>query len=339
MAPVGIKNVAQKAGVSTATVSHTLRNPSRVAEATRKKVLAAIKETGYTPNNLGVSLRTSRSKNIVVIIPDITNSHYSDIITAIEKVASDQGYSVLLGNSGRSPRREQEFAQLVVSRQADGILLFSRELPFSEEVLKDHSLLPPIVNGCEPVACASVPSVGIDDVKAGFDAAQHLMDYGHTDIAIITGEIDSPSSRNRLTGFKQAIESRGLAISKSRIVLSEYSLQGGEQGAKQLLAVADRPSAICCFSDAIALGAMATLRKHGLSVPDDISIIGFDGIEFGSYSSPALTTIAQPATQIGKTCMQILLQLLNGEPINNSRVILPHSLLIRGSTRRLNTSP
>jgi len=252
----------------------------------------------------------------VVIIPDITNSHYSDIITAIEKVASDQGYSVLLGNSGRSPRREQEFAQLVVSRQADGILLFSRELPFSEEVLKDHSLLPPIVNGCEPVACASVPSVGIDDVKAGFDAAQHLMDYGHTDIAIITGEIDSPSSRNRLTGFKQAIESRGLAISKSRIVLSEYSLQGGEQ-----------------------LGAMATLRKHGLSVPDDISIIGFDGIEFGSYSSPALTTIAQPATQIGKTCMQILLQLLNGEPINNSRVILPHSLLIRGSTRRLNTSP
>jgi len=304
MAKVGIKDVAIRAGVSIATVSHALRNPNRVAKSTREKVLEAVKEIGYTPNNMGVSLRTAKSKNIVTIIPDITDSHNSDIITAIEKVAYQHGYSVLLGNSQGLEEREREFANMTASRQADGIILLSHKLPFTLPGDGDISRLPPLVNGCEPLNLEGIPTVCIDDIKAGFDAAKHLIDYGHKDIGVITGDMSSPSSDLRLQGFMSA-------ISQAKLLLG------------------DCPTAICCFSDEIALGAMAKLRHNGIQVPEDISVIGFDGIKFGKYSNPALTTILQPAAEIGEICTRILVQLLEGERPSKIRHVLPHSLKIR----------
>lgn len=334
MAKVGIKDVAAKAGVSTATVSHALRNPNRVAASTREKVLAAVEEIGYTPNNLGVSLRTAKSGNIVAIIPDITDSHNSGIINAIEKVARQHGYSVLLGNSQGSEQREREFAMMTASRQADGIILLSHRLPFklsSDRPNLDE--LPPLVNGCEPLGIDGIASVTIDDKKAGYDAAEHLIHYGHTRIAAITGDMRSPSSINRLAGFKQAMRDAKIPFDDSQIITEDYSMQGGERGVRQLLMLKNRPTAICCFSDEIALGAMARLRQNGLSVPEDVSVIGFDGIEFGRYSNPPLTTIAQPASEIGETCAKLLIRLLAGEKLDKFEYTLPHTLKIRGSTR------
>lgn len=336
MTKVGIKEIAAKAGVSIATVSHAFRNPGRVSDDTRKKVLDAAKEVGYTPNRLAASLRTSRSGNIVVIIPDVADSHNSEIIKAIEKVAHSRGYSVLLGDSQGSAEREREFAAMTISRQADGIILMSHQFPFTigEDALSIEDL-PPVVSGCEVSGHDGIPAVAIDDVRAAMDATRHLISYGHKDIAVITGDMNSTSSRDRLEGFRGAMSQAGLSCNEDLIIRAEYSLHSGEVSTESLLLNRKRPSAIFCFSDEIALGCMYALRQHGFSVPDDMSVMGFDNIPFAKYFSPPLTTIAQPAENIGMMCATTLLDLIDGKKPENFRNLLPHQLLIRESTRRL----
>lgn len=333
MAKVGIKDIAVRAGVSIATVSHAFRNPGRVSDATRIKVLAAAEEVGYTPNNLAVSLRTARSGNIVVIIPDVADSYNSGIIKAIEKVAHRRGYSVLLGDTQGSAEREREFAAMTRSRQADGIILMSHRLPFDIKKSKlSTDDLPPLVNGCEFTGHDEFPSVTIDDEQAAVDATTHLIEFGHSNIAIITGDIHSTSSQRRLKGFRRTMEQAGLSCDERLIVYGDYSLKCGETATKTLLMQRTRPTAIFCFSDEIALGCMYSLRAQGFHVPDDVSVIGFDDIPFASYFAPPLTTVAQPAEEIGITCATLLLDLIDGHKPTKNRHILEHKLLVRQST-------
>jgi len=332
MTKIGIKDIAAQAGVSIATVSHAFRNPGRVSDKTRKKVLKAAKNLGYTPNRLASNLRTAKSGNIVVIIPDVADSYNSKIIKAIEQVAHQRGYSVLLGDTQGSAERAREFAQMTSSRQADGIILMSHILPFDIDAAE---FLPPMVNGSEPTGCKGVPTVSIDDVQAGMDATMHLIEYGHRDIAVITGDINSTSSRDRLEGFKGAMSQSGIPLNESLIEYAGYTLKGGEQAARSLLLQKKRPSAIFCFSDEMALGCMYALRQHGFNVPGDISVIGFDNIPMAEYFSPSLTTIAQPTEDIGGTCATILLDLIDGNEPDQLHHILPHKLIVRESTRRL----
>jgi len=336
MIKIGIKDIAARAGVSIATVSHAFRNPGRVSDRTRKKVLAVADELGYSPNNLAVSLRTARSGNIVVIIPDVGGSHNSGIIKSIENVAHERGYSVLLGDTQGSEEREREFGAMTLSRQADGIILMSHRLPFNLEVDKlQLSALPPIVNGCEFTGFDEVPLVTIDDVQAAMDATRHLIDYGHRDIAVITGDMNSPSSQYRLEGFRRMMQESGLGVSERQVIYGEYTLEGGEAAARELLLHKNRPTAIFCFSDEIAMGCMSVLRTSGFQVPDDLSVMGFDNIRFARYFAPPLTTIAQPTDRIGTLCATLLLDLIDGKQPRTVRHILPHQLLVRESTRRL----
>lgn len=336
MAKVGIKDIAARAGVSIATVSHALRNPGRVSDGTRKKVLAAAEAVGYTPNNLAVSLRTARSGNIVAIIPDVADSYNSGIIKAIEKVAHKRGYSVLLGDTQGSPEREREFAAMTRSRQADGIILMSHRVPFDMDG-KDFSRreLPPLVNGSEYTGCDLFPAVSIDDVQAAIDATNHLIQRGHRHIAVITGDMHSTSSKDRYAGFRRAMEQAGLVIDDNLVVYGEYTLQCGENATERLLLQRTRPTAVFCFSDEIALGCMYALRQHGFQVPEDISVIGFDDIPFAKYFAPPLTTVAQPVEDIGATCATILLDLIDGKKPAQMRQFLPHRLVVRESTRAL----
>ena len=336
MMKVGIKDIAAKAGVSIATVSHALRRPERVSEATRKKVLAAADEVGYTRNNLAASLRTSRSGNIVAIIPDVADGHNAGIIKAIEKVAHSRGYSVLLGDTQGSEKREREFAAMTRSRQADGIILMSHRLPF--DASRDDfsvSSLPPLVNGCEFTGIENLPTIAIDDRQAAVDATTHLIDFGHRKIAVITGDMETSSSRNRLDGFRHAMSEAGLEVKEQWLVYGEYSASCGENAADTLLVRKNRPTAIFCFSDEIAMGCMYSLRQHGFRVPDDISIIGFDDIPFAKYLAPSLTTVAQPQDEIGAVCATILLDLIDGKKPEKLHNILPHRLVVRESTRQL----
>jgi LacI family transcriptional regulator, repressor for deo operon, udp, cdd, tsx, nupC, and nupG len=335
-AKIGIREIAEKAGVSIATVSHAFRNPQRVSTATRERVLAAAAEVGYTPNSLAVSLRTARSGNIVVIIPDVADSHNSGIIKAIEKVARSRGYSVLLGDTQGSAKREREFAAMTRSRQADGIILMSHRLPFD---LTDANIslddLPPIVSGCEFTGYGEFPSVTIDDYAAAVDATNHLIGYGHERIAVITGDMESTSSKDRLRGFREAMAAAGLEVDDRLVVLGGYTVQCGESAAKELLMQRARPTAVFCFSDEIALGCMYALQQQGFGVPNDISVMGFDNIPFAKYFVPSLTTIAQPTEEIGTICATVLLDLIEGKKPGKRRYVLPHELLVRESTRQL----
>jgi len=329
MPKVGMKDIAAEAGVSIATVSHAFRNPDRVSDGTRRKVLAAARRVGYTPNRLGVSLRTARSGNIVVIIPDVADSHNARLITGIEGVAQEKGYSVLLGNTRGSAVREREFAAMARSRQADGIILMSHRLPFDAPSVDD---LPPLVNGCEFTGQAGVPYVAIDDEAAGEDATRHLLDLGHREIAVITGDMASASSQKRLEGFRAAMTEAGLTAGDERIVFADYSTEGGAAATRELLLRRDRPTAIFCFSDEIAIGCMHALRGQGFAVPRDMSVIGIDDIEFARYANPPLTTVAQPTEEIGACCARILFDIMDGEPPERLIHILPHQLVVREST-------
>ena len=333
MPKVGLKDIAAETGVSIATVSHALRNPGRVSEQTRKKVLAAAKQAGYTPNRLAASLRTARSGNIVVIIPDVTDSLNGEIIAGIEKVARGRGYSVLLGNTRGSEKREREFANLAFSRQADGIILMSHRLPFEiPSPESEDQDLPPLVNGCEFAGSGSVPFVAVDDRKAAMDATAHLLGLGHRDIAVITGAEESTSSRRRLDGFREAMSAAGLDVNENWVISGRYQPEGGEAAARQLMMQKNRPTAIFCFSDEMAIGCLYALKEQGFTVPHDVSVMGYDGIPFSRYASPPLTTIVQPMEGIGEQCAQILLDLVEGRKPETQTHYLPHELLVREST-------
>jgi LacI family repressor for deo operon, udp, cdd, tsx, nupC, and nupG len=333
LAKVGIKDIAAISGVSPATVSRTLSNPEIVSKATRKKVMEAVNAAGYTPNRFGASLRTQKSGNIIVVMPDITNQVNAGIIRAIESEAQKAGYSVLLGDTQGQEQRERHYGEMVRSGQAEGILLFTYRLPFAvNENLPLKQQLPPLVNSCEAIPLEGICKVMIDNVQGAKTAVKHLLDLGHTRIAAVMGPDDTPSTLERLKGYQLALKEAGIEIDEQLVMRGDYGLDSGIGAMEKLLKLRQRPTAVFCFSDDMAIGAMSSLQENGFKIPRDISIIGFDDIRYARLMSPALTTIHQPLEDIGKACMKLLLQQLNGRPADTDYMELPYTLVVRQST-------
>jgi LacI family transcriptional regulator, repressor for deo operon, udp, cdd, tsx, nupC, and nupG len=330
---IGIKEIAKEANVSPATVSRVLRNPELVAEAKRNTVMEVIKRTGYTPNSLGVSLRKSKTYNLVAVIPDVISAFNYPVIRAIESIALQHGYSLLLGDTQEQESRERSFAAMARSRQADGILLFCSRLPFDiDPAIPLADQLPPMVNACESVSVTGLPKVNIDNAAAAEDAVNYLLSLGHRRIGIVAGNMTSPSTLDRLQGYRRALQKAGLPYEDELIEVGDYGLQKAEQATRKLVARENRPTAIFAFSDEMAMSCLATLHNLGYKIPQDFSVMGFDNISYAQYCYPALTTIAQPMTEIGIACMELLLPQLNGEPMQECNKILPHKLIVRNST-------
>ena len=330
---IGIKEIAKEANVSPATVSRVLRNPELVAEAKRNTVLEVIKRTGYTPNSLGVSLRKSKTYNLVAVIPDVISAFNYPVIRAIESIALQHGYSLLLGDTQEQESRERSFAAMARSRQADGILLFCSRLPFDiDPAIPLADQLPPMVNACETVSVTGLPKVNIDNAAAAEDAVNYLLSLGHRRIGIVAGNMTSPSTLDRLQGYRRVLQKAGLPYEDDLIEVGDYGLQKAEQATRKLVARENRPTAIFAFSDEMAMSCLATLHNLGYKIPQDFSVMGFDNISYAQYCYPALTTIAQPMTEIGIACMELLLPQLNGEPMQECNKILPHKLIVRNST-------
>jgi LacI family transcriptional regulator, repressor for deo operon, udp, cdd, tsx, nupC, and nupG len=330
---IGIKEIAKQANVSPATVSRVLRNPELVAEAKRNRVLEVVKRTGYTPNSLGVSLRKSKTYNLVAVIPDVISAFNYPVIRAIESIALQHGYSLLLGDTQEQESRERSFAAMARSRQADGILLFCSRLPFDidpEIPLADQ--LPPIVNACETVAIDGLPKVNIDNAAAAEDAVNYLISLGHKRIGVVAGNMTSPSTLDRLTGYRRALTNAGLPYEQELIEVGDYGLLKAEHATRRLVACEKKPTAIFAFSDEMAMSCLATLHNLGYKIPQDFSVMGFDNISYAQYCFPSLTTVAQPMTEIGIACMELLLPQLNGEKMQECNKILPHKLIVRNST-------
>ncbi|MDO3381360.1 LacI family DNA-binding transcriptional regulator [Gilvimarinus algae] len=334
----GIREIAIEAGVSPATVSRVIRNPELVSKERRQRVQAVIDRTGYTPNSLGVSLRKAKTNRLVAIIPDAISAFNYPVIRAMESIALENGYSLLLGDTQEMETRERSFAAMVSSRQADGILLFCPRLPFDvEPSIPLANQLPPMVNACELVPVNGLPQVNIDNRAAARDGVEYLLSLGHTRIGVIAGNLKSPSTKDRLAGYKDALRQAGLAIDEQCIDVGDYGLEKSEQATRRLMKQPQPPTAIFAFSDEMAMACIATLCKSGYRVPDDISVLGFDNISYANYCNPSLTTIAQPMSDIGRVCMELLLPQLRGEPMVAQNIVLDHTLIIRESTGPVKT--
>ena len=334
MARTGIKEIAALAGVSIATVSNTLRNPDRVSQETRGRVLSLVQELGYVPNRFGVGLRTARSQNILVMIPDISDSFFHPIIKSIERIAELQGYSVVLANTQDSRQREDNYAEFASTGQADGVLLFSRRYPFEvDENGFPVPDMPPVVSVTEDCRVKGVPLVSIDNIAAGSDATRHLIEIGHKNIAVVTGDMTSTSSQGRLQGYRQAMQAAGIPVNEENIIYGNYGIKFGEDAVDRLLHFDKRPSAVLCFSDEIAVGFVFALTSRGIKVSADISVMGFDNIPLIKYMHSPLTTVAQPLEKIGKASVELLLAMMAGKAVSKENIILEHELRLGISTR------
>lgn len=322
-----IRRVAELAGVSVATVSRTLKNPDVVAPATRERVQAAVAAANYRPNGMAVQFRSRRTGNLVVLVPLIANSFFARVIAGIQQAAQAAGYRVLLCDTAGDERREREYAELVYARQADGVIQLRAFDPFAGQ-----GDIPPVVNACEVLAEHTWPKVRLDNRAAARCLTEHLLALGHRRIALIKGPEDSPLTLERLAGYQEALTQAGIALDPGLLHEGDFTLAAGAAAAKALLALPERPTALFCCSDEMAIGALQVLRRSGLRVPEDISLSGFDDIAFAAYTEPPLTTIAQPAEAFGQRAVAMLLEVLNGGTPAAREVVLPFELKVRGST-------
>lgn len=330
-----IRTVARLAGVSVATVSRALAKPDLVSPRTRKKVLAAVDEAGYKPNLMAVQFRSRRTRNLVVLVPTIANPFFSRVITGIQQRAREAGYQVLLCNTLGREDTERDYARMVQNFQADGVIQLRAFDPFAAGQGEESGSgeLPPLVNACEVMSDCRYPSVQLDNRAAARAMTDHLVRLGHRRIGLIKGPQRSPLTRDRVAGYREALEAAGIDFEESLLCPGDFSLQSGHRAAGTLITRDNPPTAIFCENDEMAIGAIQRIKQAGLRVPEDISVAGFDDIAFASYSDPPLTTIAQPAEEFGATAAQLLIDLLeNGPGAEPARVVLPYDLKVRDST-------
>ena len=278
-----VKEIAAIAKVSVATVS-PLQRPEPVSEATRQRIHEVVKRLGYTPNALARNLRTARTRLIIALLPDIANPFFSEVIRGIEQVAHENGYSVLLGETQGSLVREKAYADMVAARQANPHHVPTRADDF-------HPWSPAGGQCFEYVKDNKISSVYIDNVAAAGAAVDYLVTLGHRDIAFIAGPSSSPICVDRKQGYHLALRRAKISADPALTATGDFSIEAGERAIDLLLSQGQSFSAVFCSNDEMAIGAMRALISHGLRVPQDVSVVGFDDIRFARYTSPPLTTV------------------------------------------------
>lgn len=338
MATASIKEVAEIAGVSIATVSRCMNCPEKVSEQTRLKVQHAILETGYKPNTIAQSFRRGRTNIVMVVLPSIGDPFFTRVMRGIRNAADASGYSIIINETQLNTITADEIAAMVVSRQTDGIILLASLSPFGTEVLSEqsHRALP-IVVGCETVApeLSKFPSVHIDNIAAAKEATAYLISQGHRKIALICGSANSLLTKDREFGFRAAMHDRQLEIQPGWIVDGDLSVEGAARATRSLLNHRDRPTAIFCTTDEMAIGCLHAIKSAGLAVPADVSVMGFDDTRYAAVMDPPLTTISQPAVEIGERVMYRLCREIEqggrpGKSAGNPELV-PHRLIVRES--------
>lgn len=334
--PATIDDVARRAGVSIATVSRALQKPDIVSDSARAKVFKAVEELGYTANVMARNLRRKRTNMAVVLVPNIGNPFFSEILAGIESAASARDYNILIGDTENDPAREREYAAFVRGHQADGLILLNGRLPSLPSDRSDGdtlkvSAMPPIVVACERIPGSTLPTVCFDNTGGARSATAYLIRMGHRRIAHITGPPENILTQDRLAGYQAALEDANLPLEEKLIIEGDFSIESGRAAIRLLGALGELPTAVFCASDEMAIGAIATIKAAGKRVPEDVSVIGFDDIQFANAVDPPLTTVHQPRAEIGQTAMNLLLDVLDGNPIAQKTRVLTGALRKRDS--------
>ncbi|MFW5500965.1 MULTISPECIES: LacI family DNA-binding transcriptional regulator [unclassified Maridesulfovibrio] len=326
-----IRDVARLAQVSTATVSRVINSPDSVREKTREKVLRAMKMCNYKYNALARGFATKKSNTIGLIIPNINNPVFAESTLGVQEYAEEKQIKVILGNTSYKISQEESLIKALRESQVDGLIITTTN-PKGEIIksLTDEGI--PFVLLFSTVKNGPVSAVGVDNYRGGYVATEHLISLGHRRIGMIAGSFTvTDRSYHRWHGYRQCLKDHGLPYDKDLLVQTEYSLSGGRDSIKQLLKHDSPPSAVFCSNDYIALGAIKGAREAGLSLPEDLSIVGFDDMPTASYMVPALTTIRQPAYEMGRRACELLLQKMDN-PEKPEQHMMETKLIVREST-------
>ena len=331
-----IQDVAKLADVSTATVSRALATPERVSPEARARVLEAIAKTGYVPNPAARTLRSQKTYMVLVVLPDLSNTFFSKILRGIEETLFEAGYGMIISDLDGSPEKEAHFAAFTAAGRVDGAILLNGHLfgQSREAEGQPARIKIPLVAVCEAIPGADIPQIEIDNRAAAYGMTQHLASLGHRSIAYVSGPASNILERERFQGFKDGLGAAGLPFDPALVLAGDYTIEAGVRAGQELVARSTRPTAVFCTSDEMAIGLMRTLFSAGLRVPEDISVAGFDDIEFAAVAEPPLTTIHQPRRELGQAAASALIELLQGRP-SPKRIRLETELVIRDSVAPL----
>lgn len=331
---VTILDVARRAGVSTATVSRAITDPERVAEQTRARVIAAIAESGYTPNATARNLRARSTKIVLCLLPGLGHSFWNVIINAVEEVLTQAGYGVIFGDTRSDPVREAHYDRLVRAGQADGVLLFNGRLPGADFAQLDRDV--PITLISNDIPGSGLPIFEIANRDAARMMTEYLISVGHRRIAHVTGPDINVETGERLSGYRDALTAAGIPLDDSLVWPGKFNFIAGIKAGHRFLGLKDeRPTAVFAASDEMAIGFIKAVKDAGLSVPADVSVAGFDGIDYSAMYDPALTTIIQPRAEMGRLAAENLVKRMSGLPAEDRRIRLPSTLVIRESVAPL----
>lgn len=332
-------DVAQRAGVSTATVSRVLTAPDMVADTTQLRVTRIIKEIGYTPNLTARNLRVQSTKMVLALVPGLFNAFFAPVLSAIEDELASAGYGLIIGDTRNRRDREVHYARLIRARHVDGAIVMTGRLPWSGQDGSDDISLP-FVLVFNDIRDAGLPLIAVNNRKAAATMTEYLISMGHTKIAHVTGPIDNADdARERTAGFLDSMKSAGLPVPRSFIWKGDFFVSSGVRAAQRFLALRDRPTAVFAANDEIALGFIRGLSMAGVSVPKDVSVAGFDDIENLELFVPAITTMRQPRAELGRLAAQDLLQRMGNRAgaTKLTRVQLDCELVLRDSVRATST--
>lgn len=328
---ITIKDIARRVGVNPSVVSRALNNKYGVKEDTKKLIIQTAREMGYYPNTAARSLVTHRSGMIGIMMADISEPFYAQIIKGMEFVSSQTGYTLLFSNSYESLESSDVLQKMIVAERVDGLVivgsnvkeknfalsLLERDIPF---VLIERNFNNPRIN-----------CIWVDNILGAYQATSYLIEKGHRIIAHIAGNLQNQVTLDRIEGYKRALTEHGLSLAEELIVYGKYLWQDGYRAMGEILRYHPDCTAVFVANDSMAYGALQAIAEAGLSVPKDLAVIGFDDLEFSALTNPPLTTIRQPRYEMGKRSLEILVNELNGESEGGVKVCLPSELIIRGS--------
>lgn len=326
-----MKQVAEKARVSTTTVSHVINNTRVVSEDARERVLAVIQELRYIPSAVARSLKNDRTHTLGMMIPNNSNPYFAEIIQSLEDACFELGYNIILCNSYDDPKKQAAYIRVLMEKRIDGLILVSSGSDEELTRLLADEGIPKVLVDRELDGVAA-DFIEADHEDGGYQATEYLISLGHRDIACVAGPENILASAARIRGYQRALSEAGLPFKPEYLIHADFTSQGGFNAFQHLLALPVRPSAIFASNDLMAIGGICAANQAGIRIPDDLSVLGYDDIALASFSTPPLTTIAQPKQAIGRLTAEVLIDRIKNPDASLRRELIKSKLVVRSST-------
>ena len=331
---VTIRQIAEHARVSTATVSHVINSTAYVSPELRQRVLAAVRELGYQPSALARSLRTKQTKTVGIVIPDITNPFFADVVRGAEDLLLQEGYTLIIGNSDGEARKQEQYYRAFCSKQVDGLLMVVAPAEHAPDYLLNHN-------------CEAIPVVYLDRTYRGlrgdgvmadnsggsYNAVCHLLELGHRRVAIITGPPQLQNARMRLEGYQRALEQYQVEAESELVREGRFDVDSGYEQTNALLGLNPRPTGLFVSNTLMSMGCLRALSEHRVRCPEEMALVSFDDIFWFDLLRPSISAVAQPSYELGAKAAEMLLKRLsghlNGPPCHK---VLETKLVVRDSS-------